>query len=146
MDKIKVLFVCVHNSARSQMAEAFLNKFAGDRFSAVSAGFEPGKLNLIVVEVMKEVGIDIAKNLTKDVFDFFRKGKLFDLVINVCDGANSERCPTFPGFAKRLDWSFEDPSSFSGTHDEKLAKTRLVRDSIKAEIENFIKGSTQVTI
>ena len=140
MDKVKVLFVCVHNSARSQMAEAFLNKLAGDRFSSESAGFEPGKLNPIVVEVMKEIGIDIANNKTKDVFDFFKQGKLFDFVITVCDAANSERCPIFPGFAKRLGWSFEDPSSFTGTHDEILVKTRLVRDSIKAEVENFINA------
>jgi arsenate reductase len=143
MNKVKILFVCVHNSARSQMAEAFLNKLAGDKFAAESAGLEPGKLNPMVVEVMKEIDIDISNNQTKDVFDFFKQGKLFDFVISVCDDANAERCPTFPGFTKRLGWSFEDPSSFTGTHDEKLAKTRLVRDSIKAEVENFINKSSK---
>ena len=138
MEKIKVLFVCVHNSARSQMAESFLNLQAGDEFFAESAGFEPGTLNPIVVEAMKEIGIDISNNQTKSVFDFFKQGRFYQFVIAVCDGANAERCPIFPGITKRLAWSFEDPSTFTGTHEEKLAKTRLVRDSIKAEIENFI--------
>ena len=139
MAKIKVLFVCVHNSARSQMAEAFLNNLAGEKFSAESAGLEPGTLNPFVVEVMKEIGTDISDNKTKSVFDFFKQGRLFDFVIAVCDAANGERCPLFPGVTRRLNWSFEDPASFTGTHDEKLAKTRLVRDKIKSEIENFIK-------
>jgi arsenate reductase len=139
MEKIKVLFVCVHNSARSQMAEAFLNQLAGDNFFAESAGFEPGIINLIVVEAMKEVNIDISKNETKSVFDFFKEGHLYHFAIAVCDEASAERCPIFPGLTKRLGWSFEDPASFTGTHEEKLAKTRVVRDKIKAEVENFIK-------
>jgi arsenate reductase len=143
MDKMKVLFVCVHNSARSQMAEAFLNQMASDKFEAESAGFEPGKLNPMVVEAMKEISIDISNNQTKSVFDFFKQGRLFHFVIAVCDGASAERCPIFPGITKRLGWSFEDPASFTGTHEEKLAKTRLVRDSIKSEIENFIKNYNQ---
>jgi arsenate reductase (thioredoxin) len=144
MEKMKVLFVCVHNSARSQMAEAFLNQLAGDQFFAESAGFEPGTLNPLVIEVMKETGIDISNNSTKSVFDFFKQGRLFHFVIAVCDGASAERCPIFPGVTKRLGWSFEDPSSFTGTHEEKLAKTRRVRDSIKAEIEIFIKTHQEV--
>ena len=143
MEKIKVLFVCVHNSARSQMAEAFLNQLAGEDFFAESAGFEPGILNPIVVEVMKEIGIDISNNQTKSVFDFFKQGRLYHFVIAVCDGANAERCPIFPGLTKRLGWSFEDPASFTGTHAEKLTKTRLVRDNIKNEVENFIKSNHQ---
>jgi arsenate reductase len=139
MEKINVLFVCVHNSARSQMAEAFLNNLASDKFKAESAGFEPGILNPIVVETMKEIGIDISNNQTKSVFDFFKQGRLYHFVIAVCDGASAERCPIFPGLTKRLGWSFEDPASFTGTHDEKLAKTRLIRDSIKTEVEKFIK-------
>lgn len=143
MEKMKVLFVCVHNSARSQMAESFLNQLAGDKFEAESAGFEPGNLNPLVVEAMKEIGTDISNNQTKSVFDFFKQGRLFHFVIAVCDGASAERCPIFPGLTKRLGWSFEDPSSFTGTHEEKLAKTRLVRDSIKSEVENFIKNYNQ---
>jgi arsenate reductase (thioredoxin) len=139
MNQVKVLFVCVHNSARSQMAEAFLNQLGGDQFIAESAGFEPGILNPVVVDAMKEIGIDISENDTKSVFDFFKQGRMFHFVISVCDGANAERCPIFPGITKRLGWSFEDPSSFEGSQDEKLAKTRIVRDKIKSEVEDFIK-------
>ena len=137
MRKQNVLFVCVHNSARSQMAEAFLNQVCGDEFEAQSAGLEPGKLNPIVVEAMQEIGIDISGNKTKAVFDMFKSGKLFSHVITVCDETSAERCPIFPGVAKRLHWSFPDPSAFQGTHEEKLARTREVRDMIKAKIEEW---------
>jgi arsenate reductase len=137
MEKFKVLFLCVHNSARSQMAEAFLNQLAGDIFKAESAGLEPGILNPLVVEVMQEIGIDISGNQTRSAFDLFKQGLTFNFVITVCDAANAERCPIFPGVTKRISWSFDDPSSFTGTHEEKLAKTRLVRDKIKSEVEKF---------
>ena len=140
MEKIKVLFVCVHNSARSQMAEAFLNQLAGDRFEATSAGLEKGKLNALAVKVMSEEGIDISKNQTKDVFEFYKDGRLFNYVVTVCDAANSERCPIFPGALKTLHWSFEDPASLTGTEEEKLEKTRVIRDEIKAEISRFIES------
>lgn len=133
--KKRVLFVCIHNSARSQMAEAFLNQICGEEFEAHSAGLEPGKLNPIVVEAMREIGMDISGNPTKAVFDMFKSGKIFAYVITVCDEASAERCPIFPGVTKRLHWSFPDPSSMQGTHEEKLAKTREVRDTIKAKIE-----------
>ena len=137
MKKKKVLFVCIHNSARSQMAEAFLNKVCGEEFEAKSAGLEPGKLNPIVVEAMQEIGIDISKNPTKAVFDFVKSGQSFAYVITVCDEASAERCPIFPGVTTRLHWSFPDPSSFKGTHEERLAGTRKVRDAIKAKIEDW---------
>ena len=139
MNKTKVLFVCVHNSARSQMAEAFLKLLAGDEFDVESAGIEPGNLNPIVVEVMREIGIDITGNQTKSAIDFFEQGRLFHYVITVCDPTTAESCPIFPGISKRLTWSFKDPASFTGSDEEKLANTRLVRDSIKAEVEKFIK-------
>ncbi len=120
MEKMKVLFVCVHNSARSQMAEAFLKALGGERFEVYSAGIEPGALNPLVVEVMKEIGIDISKNKTKDVEDFYKKGETFSYVITVCDQASAEMCPIFPGVVKRLHWSFADPSSFAGPHEERL--------------------------
>jgi arsenate reductase len=145
MEKIKVLFVCVHNSARSQMAEAFLNQLAGDKFKAESAGLEPGTLNPLVVEVMKEIGIDISTNQTKSAFDLFKNGRMFQYVITVCDAASAERCPLFPGVTKRLGWSFEDPASFTGTHEEKLARTRIVRDKIKLTVENFINEYHLIT-
>ena len=135
--KTKVLFICIHNSARSQMAEAFLNEICGDVFEAHSAGLEPGNLNPIVVEAMSETGIDISGNKTKAVFDIFKSGKMFQYVITVCDEASAERCPIFPGITKRLHWSFPDPSAFPGTHDEKLARTREVRDTIKQKIEEW---------
>lgn len=134
----KILFVCVHNSARSQMAEAFMNQLGGDHFSAESAGLQPGKLNPFVVEVMQEVGIDISGNQTKSVFDFFKQGRLFSYVITVCDETSGEKCPIFPGLVKRIHWSFEDPSSFRGTPEEIKGKIRLVRDKIKREVEHFI--------
>ncbi len=136
----RVLFVCVHNSARSQMAEVFLNKYGSDKFYAESAGLEPGELNPIVVDAMKEIGIDISNNKTKGVFDFLKQGKKYDIVITVCDESNSERCPTFPGQAERYHWGFEDPSSFEGSYEEKLAKTRKVREQIKDKILEFIKN------
>jgi ACR3 family arsenite transporter len=133
--KKKVLFVCIHNSARSQMAEAFLNQICGGEFEAHSAGLEPGRLNPIVVEAMRETGIDISGNQTKAVFDMLKSGATFACVVTVCDETNAERCPIFPGVTKRLHWSFPDPSRFQGTHEERLARTREVRDAIEAKIK-----------
>lgn len=139
MSKKRILFVCVHNSARSQMAEAFLKKYGGDKFEVESAGLEPGNLNPVVVEVMKEVGIDISQNKTKSVFDFYKQGKQYDYVITVCDESQSGACPMFPGKGERLHWGFADPSSFSGSHEEKLKKTKEVRDQIEAKIKDWLK-------
>jgi len=140
MTKQKVLFVCIHNSARSQMAEELLRKIAGDNFEVESAGTEPGKLNPIVVEVLKEDGIDITGKNTQSVFDILKKNKHYDYVITVCDETSAERCPIFPGVAKRLHWGFSDPSKFEGTHAEKLDKTREIKDEIRAKISDWIKG------
>ena len=139
MKKQRVLFVCIHNSARSQMAEAFLNLEGGDCFEAESAGLEPGKINPLVVEVMREIGVDLSQKGTRDVFEVYRQGKQYDYVVTVCDEASGERCPVFPGASARLHWSFEDPSSFTGSQKEKLAKTRMVRDQIRQRIALFIK-------
>jgi arsenate reductase len=139
MEKIKVLFVCVHNSARSQMAEAFINNLAGDKFIAESAGIEPGKLNPYVVKVMSEIGIDISSNRTKDVFEFVRAGKHFNFVITVCEREAAEKCPIFPGISKRLEWSFRDPSKLSGIEDEILEQTRIIREEIKLQVVQWIK-------
>jgi len=119
------------------MAEAFLNQICSDAFEAYSAGLEPGKLNPIVVEAMQEIGIDISHNQTKEVFDMYKSGRNFAYVITVCDETSAERCPIYPGVATRLHWSFPDPSSFPGNHDEKLARTREVRDMIKVKIEKW---------
>ena len=139
MSKDKVLFVCVHNSARSQIAEALLIQMAGDRFEAESAGLEPGVLNPLAVEVMKEIGIDISQNKTKSAFDLFKEGKHYTHVITVCDETSAEQCPFFPGITSRLHWSFADPSSFTGTWEEKLEKTREVREAIREKIAAWLK-------
>jgi arsenate reductase len=139
MEKIKVLFVCIHNSARSQMAEAYLNELAGDKFVAESAGIEPGVLNPYAVKVMEEAGIDLSRKETKSVFDLYRKGSMFGYVIAVCDAANAQKCPIFPGTTERLQWSFPDPAALQGTDEEKLQGTRRIRDAIKAQIEEWIK-------
>lgn len=135
--KKKVLFVCIHNSARSQMAEAFLNQICGSEFEAHSAGIEPGRLNPVVVIAMQEAGIDISGNQTKAVFDFIRSGQTFAYVITVCDEASAERCPIFPGVTTRLHWGFLDPSAIQGTPEEKLARTRQIRDTIQQKIERW---------
>ena len=119
------------------MAEAFLNRHCGTEFHAQSAGIEPGKLNPVVVEAMAEVGIDISGNATKSVADMLRSGGHFDYVITVCDETSAERCPVFPGGVQRLHWGFPDPSSFSGTHAEKLAATCAVRDTIADAVADW---------
>ena len=133
--KQKVLFICVHNSARSQMAEAFLKEICGDYFQAHSAGLEPGRLNPFALEAMREIGIDISQNQTQSVFDVFKSGELFAHVITVCDESSAERCPIFPGVTERLHWSFPDPAALGGTHEERLAGTRKIRDQIRARVE-----------
>ena len=135
--KKSVLFVCVHNSARSQMAEALLKKTCAEFFDVESAGIRPGKLNPLAVAVMAEIGIDISQNPTKDIFPFIRRQPTFDYVINVCDESQGENCPTFPRRTTVLNWGFPDPSKFTGTEEEKLARTRVVRDAIQRRIENW---------
>jgi arsenate reductase len=139
MPPTKVLFLCIHNSARSQMAEAFLKKYGGDKYFVESAGLEAGTLNPLAVKVMAEEGIDISGNKTKSVFDFFKEGKLYNYVFTVCDEANAARCPIFPGVHKKIHWGFDDPSGFKGTEEEKLALTRKVRDQIKKAVLDFVK-------
>ena len=135
----KILFVCIHNSARSQMAEAFFNQMAAGRYFAESAGIEPGRLNPVVVEVMKEAGIDISSNTTKSVHGFIKEGRRYDYIVTVCDEASAERCPVFPGAGKKLHMGFKDPSSLQGSPEEKLEKTRVIRGQIRERIALWIK-------
>jgi arsenate reductase len=135
----KVLFVCIHNSARSQIAEELLRKYGGDEFEVQSAGFEPSQINPLAVDVLKEEGIDISAKSTNSVFEFFKQGKQFGYVITVCDESNAQRCPIFPGRRYRIHWSFEDPSSFTGSQEEKLERTRAVKEKIKTEVLKFIE-------
>ncbi|MGM0770862.1 MAG: arsenate reductase ArsC [Halobacteriota archaeon] len=138
-EKIKVLFICTHNSGRSQMAEEYLNRIAGTNYEAESAGYEPSKINPLVLEVMKEDGFDLGDKKTRDAWDLFREGKFFNYVITVCDRANEEECPLFPKPFNQLNWPFPDPESFAGSKEEKLNKTRSLRDSIKEKIQQFVE-------
>lgn len=134
MTKTKILFVCIHNSARSVMAEAFINHLLGDRFEAQSAGIEPGKLNSVVAEAMAEIGIDVSGHNPQSVADVLASGQTFDYAVAVCDETSAERCPVFPGKTKRLHMGFPDPSALTGTPEEKLEGTRRIRNQIKAAI------------
>jgi arsenate reductase len=135
--KIRVLFICQHNSGRSQMAEAFLKKLGGDMFEVESAGFEPAKeVNPLVVEVMKEEGVDLTGKKPQAVLDFFKEGRLFDHVITVCEDSE-DLCPIFPGIVQRWRLSFPDPSIVTGSEEEKLEKVRNIRDQIKEKLLNF---------
>ena len=135
----KVLFVCIHNSARSQMAEELLRKYGGDDFIAQSAGLEPRELNPLAIEVLKEEGIDISGKKTQSVFELFKTGHLYRYVITVCDESKAQNCPIFPGQTSRIHWSFEDPSGFEGTWEEKLERTRAIKEQIKEKILEFIE-------
>ena len=132
MRRKKILFICTHNSARSQMAEGLLNALYSDRFEAYSAGIEPGAVNPYAIKAMAEIGIDISKNRSKSLQEF--QGVKFDYVVTVCDQEKGA-CPFFPGAGTYLHQSFDDPSKFQGTNDEILARVREVRDEIRAWIE-----------
>jgi arsenate reductase len=137
MDKTKILFLCTGNSARSQMAEAFVRKYAGDHFEAHSAGLEPKGLNPLTVKVMKEVGIDVSGQTSKGV-DVYLGKNLFQYLITVCDDAD-KNCPTvWPGVNTRLHWSFQDPAAVEDTDEEKLKKFREVRDLIDKKIKDWL--------
>lgn len=120
------------------MAEAFLNLYGNVKFIAESAGIEPGKLNPLVVKAMSEIDIDISNKKTNSVFDFLNAGKTYDYVITVCDETSGERCPYFPGSSIRMHWTFEDPSSLSGSDEEKLIHIRNIRGKIREKILSFI--------
>ncbi len=133
----KVLFLCVHNSARSQMAEAFMKKYGAGRFEAESAGLEPGKLNPYVIRAMLEKGIDISGNPTKSVFDLFNAKKVYQVVVSVCSKEAAEKCPIFPGLSEKLHWPFSDPSTFTGSDEEIMEQVRQVRDRIEESVKEF---------
>jgi arsenate reductase len=137
MNTQRVLFLCTGNSARSQMAEAFLRKYGSERYEAHSAGLEPKELNPLTVQVMNEAGIDISAQKSKGVNTYLGK-MLFQYLITVCDDAE-KNCPTtWPGISHKLHWSFEDPAKFEGTPQEKLAKFREVRNLIETRIKSWL--------
>lgn len=135
----EILFICEHNSARSQIAEAYLNHYGADRLHAESAGLEPGTLNPYVVAVLGEEGLDISSNETKSVFELYKRQKQFDAVITVCSPKVSSMCPIFPGRVLRLNWPFDDPSQLAGRPEEILDKTRVIRNSIREKVLSFIR-------
>jgi arsenate reductase (thioredoxin) len=137
MKKLKALFICVHNSARSQMAAALMNKICGQAFQAESAGLTPGTINPLVVEALQEIGLDISQNRPQSVEGVLKSGRAFDLVVTVCSQAEAEGCPVFHGASRRLHWPFDDPSKLSGTREERLGQTRHIRDQIQRKLESF---------
>jgi arsenate reductase (thioredoxin) len=131
-EKARVLFVCTHNSARSQMAEGLLRHLAGDRFEAQSAGTEATHVRPLAIRAMDEIGVDISGQESKTLERYL--GEPFDYVITVCDDAN-EACPFFPGAKERLHWSLPDPSSAEGSEEERLAVFRSVRDQLRDRVQ-----------
>ncbi len=134
----KIMFVCIHNSARSQMCEAFVRHYADDRFAAYSSGIEAGHLNPLVVQAMEEIGISMQGHYAKPAQDFADGHEAFDYVVTVCDESNAERCPIFPATGEPSHWPFPDPSALSGTDAEKLAGIRIIRDAIQQTIRRWL--------
>jgi arsenate reductase len=132
----RILILCTHNSARSQMAEGLVRQMVGDRFEVESAGTEKTRVNPLAVAAMKEIGIDISSHTSKTLDRFL--DEKWDYVITVCDNAN-ESCPFFPGAAARLHWSFEDPSAARGSDEARLAEFRRIRDQIRARLVAFLR-------
>jgi len=140
--KTRVLFVCLHNSARSRMAEAWLNALYGDRYEAESAGLTPGVLNPFAAQAMREVGIDLSEKEPRSVEDAIASGRGFDYVITVCDAASAERCPPVLGIAEQMQWEFDDPAVLAGSDEEKLKQVRRIRDAIRLKIEHWVEAVT----
>lgn len=138
MKKTRIMFVCIHNSARSQMAEAFVRHYAADRFDVHSSGIEAGKLNPLVVQAMAEVGVSMDGHFAKGAQEYIDRKEVFDYVVTVCDESSAERCPMFPGKHARMHWGFPDPSAITGTDDEKLAGIRPIRDAIEKKVKEWI--------
>jgi len=141
MTKKRVMFICIHNSGRSQMGEAIMRKLAGDRFEVHSAGIEAGKLNPLVVKSMEEIGISMEGHYAKKAQEYIERGEHFDYVITDCDETNAERCPMFPGKHARIHWGFPDPSALTGTDEEKLSGIRPIRDAIAAKVKEWLEGT-----
>ncbi len=135
----RVLFVCIHNSGRSQMAEAFLNELGGPEFVAESAGVDPHPVNPEVVEVMKEVGHDLSDAESDNIVDFFRQGRLYEQVIDVCERGTEQDCPVFPGVRRTLHWPYPDPAALAGDESERLEALRGIRDQIRSRVDEWLE-------
>lgn len=138
MEKRRIMFVCIHNSARSQMCEAFVRHYAPERFDVHSSGIEAGKLNPLVVKAMKEIGISMEGHYAKPAKEYIDRNEAFDYVVTVCDESSAERCPMFPGKHQRLHWGFPDPSAIQGTDEEKLVGIRPIRDAIHTRVKEWL--------
>jgi arsenate reductase len=139
--KTRVLFICTHNSARSQMAEGLLRSLAGDAIEVFSAGTEATHVRPLAIAAMRELGIDLTSHTSKTIDSL--RDRAFDVVITVCDSAN-EACPVFPGGTKRLHWSFDDPAAATGSEEERLAVFRRVRDQIAARLRQALASGELV--
>ena len=139
-----MLFICVHNSGRSQIAEEYLRRIAGNRFEVESAGLNPTTLHSLVQRVLEEDGFDLRDKKPQSAWDLFREGKLYKYVITVCDKAHEKDCPIFPRPYTQLNWPFPDPESFTGTEEDQLTQMRSLRDSIKMRVEQFVEEAASV--
>lgn len=142
MRKTRVLFLCTGNSARSQMAEAFLRRYGGDRFDSFSAGLEPKGINPYTVEVMEEIGFDLSEQRSKNIQEYMFK-TVFGYVITVCSRAE-QNCPVLPGITKRLHWPFDDPAECRGSNEDCLAEFRRVRDEIEERVKSWVAETETV--
>ncbi len=138
MNKERALVICIHNSSRSQMTEEYLRRFAGDVLEVESAGLEPGVINPVVTELLKEEGLDISGKKTQSLFDLHKAGRHFEYIFAVCDPEAKERCPIFPAEKKRIHWPFPDPSKATGTLEEKMNTVRPIRDDIKKAVQDWV--------
>ncbi|HER35201.1 MAG: arsenate reductase ArsC [Halothiobacillaceae bacterium] len=137
----RVLFVCIHNSGRSQMAEAFLNGLGGPAFVAESAGVIPRPIQPDVVRVMQEVGYDLSGVESDNIVDFFREGRLYEQVIYVCERGTEKDCPLFPGVRQTLHWPYPDPATLAGDEAKRLAALREIRDRIRERVEDWLAAN-----
>jgi arsenate reductase len=141
MEKTRIMFVCIHNSARSQMCEAFVRHNAGNRFDVHSSGIEAGKLNPLVVQAMAEIGISMEDQYAKPAKEYIDRNEAFDYVVTVCDESSAERCPLFPGKFTRMHWGFPDPSALTGSDEEKLKAIRPIRDAIQKRVTEWLSAN-----
>jgi arsenate reductase len=137
-NRIRVLFVCVQNSFRSQIAEAIMNKKYGDRFFAESAGLNQGEIHPLTIRIMEDYGLDISGNNVDSVFDFYKEGRVYSYVITVCSRDNEKQCPVFPGIRRRFNWDLENPEDYTGSEEENFHKAIKLRDEIERRIDELV--------
>jgi arsenate reductase len=138
MQKRRVLFISPVNDSRSQMAEALLNSLAGDEYEAWSAGFQPGELSPVTVQVMREIGVDICTQRTKKLFELYRSGMVFNHIVTLCDVSVGEKSPIYPNHRYYIEWSTPDPDAFEGPEEERTRRLRQCRDRLQRRIEEWL--------